>query len=102
MGASKVREFTTVDGVVDAPMWTIEYGFPDDLVASIGQLTASATGILLGRTTFEMFALEASLLALPPLTAQAERLIALRLHELAAGRTALQPAGRSAAAAATR
>ncbi len=56
MGAIKVHEFTTVDGVVDVPMWTVDYGFPDDLSASIGALTGSASGILLGRTTFEMFA----------------------------------------------
>jgi len=56
MGAIRVHEFTTVDGVVDAPMWTMDYGFPDDLAESIGALTAPATGILLGRTTFEMFA----------------------------------------------
>ncbi|MGY1814143.1 dihydrofolate reductase family protein [Blastococcus sp. SYSU D00820] len=56
MGAIKVHEFTTVDGVVDAPMWTIDYGFPDDLAESIGALTGSSSGILLGRTTFEMFA----------------------------------------------
>jgi dihydrofolate reductase len=56
MGAIRVHEFTTVDGVVDAPMWTMDYGFPDDLAASIGAITAPAKGILLGRTTFEMFA----------------------------------------------
>jgi dihydrofolate reductase len=56
MGAIHVHEFTTVDGVVDAPMWTMDYGFPDDLSATIGELTASASGILLGRRTFEMFA----------------------------------------------
>src|SRR5215218_11170140 len=56
LGAIKVHEFTTVDGVVDAPMWTMAYGFPDDLSATIGGLTASSSGILLGRTTFEMFA----------------------------------------------
>ncbi len=56
MGAIRVHEFTTVDGVVDAPMWTMDYGFPDDLAAAIGALTAPAQGILLGRTTFEMFA----------------------------------------------
>ncbi len=56
MGAIKVHEFTTVDGVVDVPMWTVDYGFPDDLAGSIGALTASSSGILLGRTTFEMFA----------------------------------------------
>ena len=55
MGAIKVHEFTTVDGVVDVPMWTVDYGFPDDLSAAIGALTDSSTGILLGRTTFEMF-----------------------------------------------
>jgi len=56
LGAIKVHEFTTVDGVVDAPMWTMDYGFPEDLADSIGALTASSAGILLGRTTFEMFA----------------------------------------------
>jgi dihydrofolate reductase len=56
MGRIRVHEFTTVDGVVDVPMWTVDYGFPDDLSASIGTLTESASGILLGRTTFEMFA----------------------------------------------
>ncbi|SCX50635.1 RibD C-terminal domain-containing protein [Klenkia marina] len=55
MGSIKVHEFTTVDGVVDAPMWTMDYGFPDDLAAAIGTLTAGADGILLGRTTYEMF-----------------------------------------------
>ncbi|MGY1839297.1 MULTISPECIES: dihydrofolate reductase family protein [unclassified Modestobacter] len=55
MGAIKVHEFTTVDGVVDTPMWTMEYGFPADLAASIGALTGSSAGILLGRRTFEMF-----------------------------------------------
>src|SRR3954452_13327180 len=56
MGAIKVHEFTTVDGVVDVPMWTADYGFPDDLSATIGALTGSAKGILLGRRPFEMFA----------------------------------------------
>lgn len=56
MGAIRVHEFTTLDGVVDVPMWTLDYGFPDDLAASIGELTAASSGILLGRTTFEMFA----------------------------------------------
>ena len=56
MGAIRVHEFTTVDGVVDVPMWTAAYGFPDDVAAAVAALTAPATGILLGRTTFEMFA----------------------------------------------
>jgi len=56
LGAIKVHEFTTVDGVVDTPMWTVDYGFPEDLSATIGALTGGASGILLGRRTFEMFA----------------------------------------------
>jgi len=56
MGAIRVHEFTTVDGVVDAPMWTVDYGFPDDLASSIGSMTDASAGILLGRSTFEMFA----------------------------------------------
>ena len=56
MGKIRVHEFTTVDGVVDVPMWTVDYGFPDDLSGSIGALTGSSSGILLGRNTFEMFA----------------------------------------------
>jgi dihydrofolate reductase len=56
MGAIKVHEFTTVDGVVDVPMWTVDYGFPDDLAGSIGALTAASSAILLGRTTYQMFA----------------------------------------------
>ncbi len=56
MGRIKVHEFTTVDGVVDVPMWTMDYAFTPELAEAIGGLTASATAILLGRTTFEMFA----------------------------------------------
>src|SRR6059058_155998 len=56
MGAITVHEFTTVDGVVDVPMWTADYGFPDDLSAAIADQTGAASGILLGRRTFQMFA----------------------------------------------
>src|SRR3954465_548106 len=56
MGAIKVHEFSTVDGVVDTPMWTRDYGFPPDLAVTIGSLTATSSAILLGRRTFEMFA----------------------------------------------
>ena len=31
MGAILVHEFMTLDGIIDAPMWTAEFGFdPDD------------------------------------------------------------------------
>jgi dihydrofolate reductase len=55
MGAIHVHEFITVDGVVDAPSWTFEYGFDPKMAEPIGAVTAQATGILLGRNTFEMF-----------------------------------------------
>jgi dihydrofolate reductase len=56
MGSIKVHEFTTIDGVVDAPMWTMDYEFTPELAGAIGALTSSATAILLGRVTYEMFA----------------------------------------------
>jgi dihydrofolate reductase len=55
MGAIHVHEFITVDGVVDAPSWTFEYGFDPRMGEAIGAVTARATGILLGRNTYEMF-----------------------------------------------
>jgi dihydrofolate reductase len=55
MGELHVHEFTTLDGVVDAPTWTADYGFDPRMGETIGPLTARADGILLGRTTYEMF-----------------------------------------------
>lgn len=56
MGEILVHEFTTLDGVVDAPTWTVEFGFDPKMGDAIGALTSRAGGILLGRTTYEMFA----------------------------------------------
>lgn len=57
MGSIKVHEFTTLDGAIGAPMWTMDYGFTPEMGEAIGALTGPATtAILLGRTTFEMFA----------------------------------------------
>ena len=56
MGAVHVHEFMSLDGVIDAPMWTAEYGFTDRMGEIIGGVTGSSTAILLGRTTYEMFA----------------------------------------------
>jgi dihydrofolate reductase len=50
-----VHEFITVDGVIDAPVWTFEYGFDPKMGEAIGAMTARSTAILLGRTTYEMF-----------------------------------------------
>src|SRR3954467_15361553 len=45
----------TLDGVVDAPTWTFEYGFDPQMGETIGALTQRSGGILLGRATYEMF-----------------------------------------------
>jgi dihydrofolate reductase len=55
MGEIHVHEFTSADGVIDAPTWTFEYGFDPQMGEAIGAATARSTGILLGRTTYEMF-----------------------------------------------
>lgn len=56
MGAIKVHEFISLDGVIENPAWTFEFGFDPAMGETIGALTAQSRAILLGRTTFEMFA----------------------------------------------
>jgi dihydrofolate reductase len=55
MGEVHVHEFMSFDGVIDAPTWTFEYGFDPKMGETIGALTERSDGILLGRTTYEMF-----------------------------------------------
>ena len=55
MGAIRVHEFMTLDGVIDAPTWTVDYGFDPKMGEAIGAITEGARGILLGRNTYEMF-----------------------------------------------
>ena len=55
MGAVHVHEFMSLDGVIDAPTWTFDYGFDPRMGERIGAVTNRAEGILLGRVTFEMF-----------------------------------------------
>jgi dihydrofolate reductase len=45
----------TLDGVIDAPTWTADYGFDPGMGAAIGAVTERSGGILLGRRTYEMF-----------------------------------------------
>ena len=45
----------SLDGVIDAPTWTFDYGFDPQMGEAIGALTERSRGILLGRTTYEMF-----------------------------------------------
>jgi dihydrofolate reductase len=55
MGAIRVHEFMSLDGVIDAPTWTFEYGFDPKTGEAIAALMDGCRGILLGRKTFEMF-----------------------------------------------
>ena len=56
MGKILVHEFTTLDGVIDTPTWTADYGFDPAMGEAIGAAIGRCTAILLGRKTFEMFA----------------------------------------------
>src|SRR3954466_8628228 len=55
MGAIHVHEFMSLDGVIDAPTWTFDYGFDPKMGEAIGAVAERCQGILLGRTTYEMF-----------------------------------------------
>ncbi len=50
-----MHEFISLDGVIDAPVWTFDYGFDPKMGDDLGAVTGRSGGILLGRTTFEMF-----------------------------------------------
>jgi hypothetical protein len=45
----------SLDGVIDAPTWTSDYGFDPKIGEAIGAAMEGCRGILLGRTTYEMF-----------------------------------------------
>jgi dihydrofolate reductase len=45
----------SLDGVIDAPTWTVDYGFHPKMGEAIGAVTQRSEGILLGRKTYEMF-----------------------------------------------
>jgi dihydrofolate reductase len=53
--AIHVHEFMSLDGVIDAPTWTFDYGYDPKMGEAIGATTQRCGGILLGRTTYEMF-----------------------------------------------
>ncbi len=42
----------SLDGVIDAPTWTFEYGFDPRMGEAIGAVTGRSDGILLGRKTY--------------------------------------------------
>src|SRR5437660_4215105 len=55
MGAILVHEFSTLDGVIESPTWTFEFGFDPKMGEAIAELTGRSGAILLGRNTYEMF-----------------------------------------------
>jgi dihydrofolate reductase len=55
VGAIHVHEFMSLDGVIDAPTWTADYGFLPQMEEAVGAVTERCRGILLGRRTYEEF-----------------------------------------------
>jgi dihydrofolate reductase len=55
VGSLHVHEFMSLDGVIDAPTWTFDYGFTPGMEEALAAVTGRCRGILLGRTTYEMF-----------------------------------------------
>jgi dihydrofolate reductase len=55
MGTIHVHEFISLDGVIDAPTWTFDYKFLPEMGRAMAAVTGRSQGILLGRTTYEMF-----------------------------------------------
>lgn len=50
-----MHEFISLDGVIDAPVWTFEFGFDPRMGETLAAVTGGCQGILLGRTTYQMF-----------------------------------------------
>jgi len=50
-----LHTYMSLDGVIDEPTWTFDYGFDPQMGEDIGAITERSRGILLGRTTYEMF-----------------------------------------------
>jgi dihydrofolate reductase len=55
VGEILVHEFMTLDGIIDAPVWTAEFGFDPAMSGPLAAATGRSAGILLGRTTYQMF-----------------------------------------------
>lgn len=55
MGKVAVHEFISLDGVIEQPTWTFEYGFDPKMGETIAGLTTTSKAILLGRQTYEEF-----------------------------------------------
>jgi hypothetical protein len=49
MGIIRVHEFTGLDGIIDTPTWTFDFGYDPAMGRDIGNLMSSCDAILLGR-----------------------------------------------------
>jgi dihydrofolate reductase len=56
MGKILVHEFITLDGVIENPAWSMEFGFDPRMGGDIGRIMGSSKALLMGRNTYEMFA----------------------------------------------
>jgi dihydrofolate reductase len=56
MGEIRVHEFITLDGVIENPAWSAEYGFAPEMGRAIGGIMGTSKALLMGRTTYELFA----------------------------------------------
>jgi dihydrofolate reductase len=55
VGKISVHEFISLDGVIEDPKWTFEYGFDPKMGETIAELMTPTNAILLGRQTYEEF-----------------------------------------------
>ena len=56
MGTIAVHEFITLDGIIETPTWSMGYPFDPRMGQAIASIMDPGGAILLGRTTYEMFA----------------------------------------------
>jgi len=56
VGKIAVHEFITLDGVFEAPAWTMGYAFDPKMGGALAGIMGSCKGILLGRRTYQEFA----------------------------------------------
>ena len=55
MGKILVHEFISLDGVMENPTWTFDYGFDPKMGETLAAVMGGAKAILLGRRTYEQF-----------------------------------------------
>lgn len=51
----RVHEFTTMNGVIDEPQWTLDFGFDPKMSLALANAMGGCDAILLGRVTHQMF-----------------------------------------------